>query len=152
MNWAGTFPNIFRLPKLGAVFPLTPTTLFCRSNPTKLIDKFVDTKLEGRYKTLLSLCGDWKSVGHCSILIWKGNKMSISDRLSFHENEKINKWNKKHLLLYWQILARSSTFHFAGAVNTRQKITVHIISLVYSEFPNRSCRSVRSFISTLNCT
>ena len=29
------------------------------------------------------------------------------------------------------------------------KITKHIINLVYSEFPNRSCRSVRSFISTL---
>ena len=58
----------------------------------------------------------------------------------------------KHLLRYWPILARSSTFHFAGAVNTRPKITVHIINLVYSEFPNRSCRSVRSFISTLNCT
>ena len=58
----------------------------------------------------------------------------------------------KHLLRYWSILARSSTLHFAGAVNTRQKITVHIINLVYSEFPNRSCRSVRSFISTLNCT
>ena len=32
------------------------------------------------------------------------------------------------------------------------KITVRIINLVYSEFPNRSCWSVRSFISTLNCT
>ena len=58
----------------------------------------------------------------------------------------------KHLLRYWPILARSSILHFAGAVNTRQKITVHIINLVYSEFPNRSCRSVRSFISTLDCT
>ena len=59
---------------------------------------------------------------------------------------------EKHLLRYWPILARSSILHFAGAVNTRQKITVHIINLVYSEFPNRSCRSVRSFISTLDCT
>ena len=58
----------------------------------------------------------------------------------------------KHLLRYWPILARSSTLHFAGAVNTRQEITVHIINLVYSEFPNRSCRSVRSFISTLSYT
>ena len=33
----------------------------------------------------------------------------------------------------------SSTLRFAGAVNTRQKIIVHIINLVYSEFPNRSC-------------
>ena len=60
--------------------------------------------------------------------------------------------NGKHLLRYWPILARSSILHFAGAVNTRQKITVHIINLVYSEFPNRSRRSVRSFISTLDCT
>ena len=58
----------------------------------------------------------------------------------------------KHLLRYWPILARSSILHFTGAVNTRQKITVHIINVVYSEFPNRSCRSVRSFISTLNCS
>ena len=27
----------------------------------------------------------------------------------------------KHLLRYWPILARSSTLHFAGAVNTRQE-------------------------------
>ena len=59
---------------------------------------------------------------------------------------------RKHLLRYWPILARSLTLHFAGAVNIRQKITVHIINLVYSEFPNRFCRIVRSFISTLNCT
>ena len=60
--------------------------------------------------------------------------------------------NLKHLLRFWPFLARSSILHFAGAVNTRQKITMHIINLVYSEFPNRSCRSVRSFISTLNYT
>ena len=58
----------------------------------------------------------------------------------------------KHLLRYWLILARSSTLYFPGAVKTRQKITVHLINLAYSEFPNRSCRCVRSFISTLNCT
>ena len=58
----------------------------------------------------------------------------------------------KHLLRYWPFFAWCSTLHFAGAVNTRQKITVPIINLVYSEFPNRSYRSVRSFIGTLNCT
>ena len=41
-------------------------------------------------------------------------------------------------------------FHWRSKHQT--KITVHIIKVVYSEFPNRSCRSVRSFISTLNCT
>ena len=45
-----------------------------------------------------------------------------------------------------------STLHFADAVNTRPKITVHINNLVSSEFPNRSNRSAKSFISTLNCT
>ena len=58
----------------------------------------------------------------------------------------------KHLLRYWPIFARSSTLHFAGAVNTWQKITMHTNNLISSEFPNRSSRSARSFISTLNCT
>ena len=55
----------------------------------------------------------------------------------------------KHLLRYCPIFARSSTLHFADAVHKRQKITVHIKQLVSSEFPNRSSRSTRSFISTL---
>ena len=65
-------------------------------------------------------------------------------------------WSKnsgvlKHLLRYWPIFARSSTLHFACAVNTRQNMTVHINNLVPSDFPNRSSRSAMSFISTLIC-
>ena len=56
---------------------------------------------------------------------------------------------RKHLLRLWPILARSSTLYFAGAVNTRQKMTVHINNLVRSEFPDRSSRSASSLISTL---
>ena len=41
----------------------------------------------------------------------------------------------------WSILARRSTLHFAGAVNTRQKLTAHMNKLISFEFPNRSCRS-----------
>ena len=57
----------------------------------------------------------------------------------------------KHLLRYWPIFARSSTLHYAGAVNTRQNMAVHINNLVPSEFPNRSSRSAMSLISTLIC-
>ena len=60
--------------------------------------------------------------------------------------------NEKHLLRYWPIFAQSSTLHFADAVNTNQKITVHINNLVSSEFPSRSSRSARSLIGTLNYT
>ena len=49
----------------------------------------------------------------------------------------------------WPIFARSSTLHFADAVNTKQKITAHINNMVSSEFPSRSSRSARSFIGTL---
>ena len=41
--------------------------------------------------------------------------------------------NQKHLLRYMSICARSSTLNFAGAVNTRQNMTVHINNLVPSE-------------------
>ena len=60
--------------------------------------------------------------------------------------------NIKHLLRYLSIFARSSTLNFAGAVNNRQKITVDTNNLVSSEFPNRSSRRARSFISILNFT
>ena len=65
--------------------------------------------------------------------------------------EVIDSYVAKHLLRYWPIFARSPTLHFAGAVNTRQIMTVHINNLVPSEFPNRSSRSARSLISTLIC-
>ena len=41
---------------------------------------------------------------------------------------------------------------FCWRCKHQTKITVHINNLVSSEFPNRSNRSTRSFISTLNCT
>ena len=85
----------------------------------------------------------WSSFGWCI------HKMTFWEHILLR---KLNILHAKHLLRYWPILARSWILHFAGAVNTRKKITVHIINLVYSEFPNRSFRSVRSFISTFNYT
>ena len=41
-------------------------------------------------------------------------------RYSFR-NILTNNISPKHLLRYWPIFARSSTLHFASAVNTRQK-------------------------------
>ena len=45
-----------------------------------------------------------------------------------------NRYFLKHLLRYWPIFALSSTLNFAGAVNTRQKMTVHINNLSLLSF------------------
>ena len=75
------------------------------------------------------------------------------DSSATHLTRKVclNPYCIKHLLRYWPIFARSSTLHFAGAVHTRQNMTVHINNLVPSEFPNRSSRSAMTLISTLIC-
>ena len=46
--------------------------------------------------------------------VYNGHCWSLNKDFSI-ENDS------KHLLRYWPIFARSSTLHFAGAVNTRQK-------------------------------
>ena len=104
----------------------------------------------------LGTCFLWSFIQICSVTseetskIWKftPDRRRTDDVLLHVQYLAHLRGCRKHLLRYWPILARSSTLHFDGAVNIRQKITVHIINLVYSEFPNRSCRIVRSFIST----
>ena len=78
----------------------------------------------------------------------KLSKLIFSFIWNSRERLKRNTLIGKHLLRYMSIFALSSTLHFAGAVNARQKMTVHINYLVPFEFPNRYSRSARSLIST----
>ena len=90
---------------------------------------------------VLTMCTGGDSDSYLSRYMYTRHQWPLKTRYNMY----------KHLLRYWPIFARSSTLHFAGAVNTRQNMTVYINNLVPSEFPNRSSRSAMSLIGTLIC-
>ena len=106
-----------------------------------------------KHKFLRSLFFEFQLLGECHC--WWTKESPRTHVANFYGRLRLIRsvWRAlKHLLRYRPIFARSSTLHFSEAVNTRQKITVHINNLVSSEYPNRSNRTGKLFISILNCT